>query len=163
MRSPPDRFYTCRAVPRESFSREIRVGAAPPTCWATLTDVQQVADWVAVVDDVREIDRLSNYSAVLADRVGPFSLRADLSIDVTDLVEGEMIAFRAFGEDRQVSSKLAVEATMTLVQSDSGTLVSVDGFYEVTGRVASLGSSWITLKANMILEEFFRAAERELS
>ena len=90
-------------------------------------------------------------------------MRADLDIEVISLVEGEMISFRAAGEDRQVSSKLAVEATMRLTQSDPGTLVSVDGYYQVTGRVASLGSSWITLKANMILEEFFEAARRELT
>ena len=128
-----------------------------------MTDVERVSAWVAVVDNVLEIGRLSNYTALLADRVGPFSMRADLTIDVTDLVEGEMISFRATGEDRQVSSKLAVEATMKLAQSDSGTLVSVDGYYQVTGRIASIGSSWITLKANMILEEFFEAAKRELT
>jgi carbon monoxide dehydrogenase subunit G len=150
-------------MPRESFSRELQVAAARSACWEALTDVERVADWVAVVDDVREIGRLSSYSALLADRVGPFSMRADLDIEVISLVEGEMISFRAAGEDRQVSSKLAVEATMRLAQSDSGTLVSVDGYYQVTGRVASLGSSWITLKATMILEEFFQAVGRELT
>jgi carbon monoxide dehydrogenase subunit G len=150
-------------VPKESFSRQLEVAASPATCWDVLTNVEQVAGWVGIVEDVREVDRLASYTAVLADRLGPFSLRADLDIEVTDLAEGEAIAFRAAGEDRQVSSQLAVEASMRLAPSESGTLLNVEGFYEVTGRVASMGASWITVKAAMILEEFFAGARRELA
>jgi uncharacterized protein len=93
---------------------------------------------------------------VLVDRLGPFKLRANLDIVVTDVVAGEFVTFKASGEDRQVGSRLTVEATMTIEpREDAGTNVAVLGFYEVTGRVASMGSGSINKKADKILNDFF--------
>jgi carbon monoxide dehydrogenase subunit G len=149
-------------MPRESFERRLGVAASPEQTWATITDVDKVASWVSVVGAVETLELLSRYSAVLADRLGPFSLKADLDVVVTSIDAGRSISFRAEGEDRQVASRIQVEATMALTPDGSGTDVSVSGFYEVGGRVAALGSSTVRSKAGKILDEFFSAAEREL-
>ena len=147
----------------ESFTRHLVVSAPPGRTWATVTDVEQVASWVSVVGTVTEVEHLARYSAVLADRLGPFSLKADLDVRVTELNEGQSISFRAEGEDRQVSSRIQIDASMQLEPSDEGTAVSVSGTYEIGGRVAALGASTVRAKAAKILDEFFSAAERELS
>lgn len=147
----------------ESFERELVVSAPPGRIWETVTDVNRVASWVSVVGAVSEIEHLARYSAVLTDRLGPFALKADLDVEVTELDEGRSISFRAEGEDRQVSSRIQVAASMRIDPTDTGTTVAVSGTYEIGGRVAALGASTVRSKAAKILDEFFSAAERELS
>ena len=97
--------------------------------------------------------------------MGPFRMRADLDIQVGDVVEGRSISLRAEGEDRQVASRIAVDATLSIDGEGGGTgsKVAVQGTYEVTGRIATLGASMIRSKARKLLDEFFSAAERELA
>jgi uncharacterized protein len=149
-------------MPTVDFERSVQVDASPHEVWEKLTTPELVADWVSIVDDVREIERLSRYTAVLTDRLGPFRLSADLEIAVADIEEQKQITFRADGEDRQVASRIQVQATMALAETDNGTDIGVKGRYEVTGRVATLGSSMIRAKGDKILQEFFAAASREL-
>lgn len=149
-------------MPLERFERRLDVSASPETVWETLTDVHRVASWVSVVGSVEEVEHLARYSAVLADRLGPFALKADLDVSVTGLEPGRSIAFLAQGEDRQVSSRIRIDAEMQLRPGAETTAIEVAGSYEVAGRVASLGGSTIRSKATKILDQFFEAAEREL-
>jgi uncharacterized protein len=146
-----------------TFSRELAVSADADTCWAVLTDVPRLVDWVSIVDEAKEIQPLEKYTAVLMDRLGPFKLRADLDITVSEVETGRHIRVRAAGEDRQVSSRIGVDATLTLTsRGDAGTDVRVDGSYEVVGKVATLGAGMIRQKAAKILDEFFDRAAAEL-
>jgi uncharacterized protein len=144
------------------FTRTLHVPADPAACWMVLTDVGRVAGWVSILGAVKELEPLVSYTAVLEDRLGPFRLRADLAVEVTELRQPERITLRARGEDRQVASRIAVDATLRLAPAKTGTTVEVAGRYEVTGRVATLGASTIRPKASKVLDEFFAAAEREL-
>lgn len=148
-------------MPNVDFERSVIVQASPHTVWATVTDVNHVATWVPVVGAVREIKHLSAYTAVLADRLGPFRLSADLDVTVTDVEAHRSIAFSAEGEDRQVASRIRIGATLALTPDGDATKVDVDGFYEVTGRVAALGGSMIRSKGEKILDQFFSALEAE--
>lgn len=128
-----------------------------------LTDVSRIAGWVTVVGEVREIERLQRYEAVLHDELGPFKLNADLDIAVTDLDEGRSIRFTAKGTDRQVSTSISVDACLSLAPGDRGhTAIEVEGRWTVLGTVATMGSGTIRKKADTIMEEFFTAAAKEL-
>ena len=137
--------------------------SSPEEAWKALTDVPRLVSWVSIVEGGEEVLPLSRYTAVLMDRLGPFKLRADLDIMMFDVDPGRSLKVRATGEDRQVGSRLSVEAGLTLEQrADSGTDIVVDGVYEVTGRVAKMGPGTINKKAEKVLDEFFAAAGREL-
>jgi carbon monoxide dehydrogenase subunit G len=142
-------------VPRSEFARRIEVATDPATAWSVLTDVQRLVGWVSVLEDATEIEHLSRYGAVLMDRVGPFRLRADLDIVLTDVREGEHVSVHAEGEDRQVGSRLVVDATLDLERLPVGGVVAIAGSYEVTGKVASMGAGTIRKKADRILDDFF--------
>lgn len=150
-------------MPAVDFGRTIEVAAAPAEAWKVITDVQRVASWVGVVGGVEEVEHLSRYRATLSDRLGPFQLTAQLDVDVTEATEGSLIRFVADGEDDQVASRILVEAELRLAGSGPGTEMQVEGRYEVTGRVATLGASMIKNKGDKILDEFFNAATEELS
>ena len=143
-------------MPKSPFDRELAVTADVKQCWRTLTDVPLLVSWISVMEDAREIAPLERYSAVLMDRLGPFRLRADLDIRLRNVEVGRHVHVAASGEDRQVGSRLVVEADLDLTEEPpAGSRVRVAGSYEVTGRVASMGSATIRKKADKILDEFF--------
>jgi carbon monoxide dehydrogenase subunit G len=150
-------------MPSSDFERSLTVGRSPAECWGVLTDVGLVANWVTVVGEVKEMEHLQTYQAVLADQFGPFRLKADLDITVTELDEGTSISFRAKGEDRQVSTSIVVDGTLALEPQESGTTIHVNGRWNVLGTVATMGSGTIRKKADTIMEEFFTAAAAELN
>src|SRR5690606_22699359 len=134
-----------------SQSLSTRISRA--ACWELLTDVERVAGWVDIIHDVVVHEPLSRYEAVLQDRVGPFSLQADLQVSVTDLVDKERVWFRAEGEDRQVGSRLVIEAGMSLIDQGDSLEVVFQGKYLVEGRVATMGGSMIKHKADRVLTQ----------
>ena len=147
----------------QDFSHELTVTASPELTWTVLTDVDRLASWVGIVHDVTEISQLERYTAVLLDRVGPFKLKADLQVNVKVVTEGQEVEVEASGRDRAVDSRIAVRARLRLSPTDSGgSTIETDGRYEVTGRVASMGSGVIQKKADRVLEDFFSKAALEL-
>jgi carbon monoxide dehydrogenase subunit G len=146
----------------EKFNRTATVAADAATTWSALTDVDRLAAWVGILHQVKEIERLDTYTAVLEDRVGPFKLRADMAVDVRVPEEGVRVEVSASGRDRAVDSKIAIRAALSLSESQGGTTVHLVGDYQVTGRVASMGGGIIRKKADVVLDDFFTSAEREL-
>lgn len=150
-------------MPSENFDRLLSVSSDPETSWAVLTDVARLAGWVSIIEDVQQKSHLESYSAILSDRLGPFKLRADLEVSVSEVDEPHRIRVRAHGEDRQVASRISIDATLTIEPRADGTSgIHVTGVYEVIGRVATLGAGTIRQKATKILDEFTTHAERAL-
>jgi carbon monoxide dehydrogenase subunit G len=149
-------------MPRTEFHRDLAVKSAPADTWDALIDVPRLVGWVSAVEGAVEIAHLSKYTAVLMDRLGPFKLRADLDVSVSDVDPGKSLKVKALGEDRQVGSRLLVIATMQVRPEEHGSTIAVDGVYEVTGKVASMGGGTINKKAQKVLDEFFGAAGDEL-
>lgn len=146
----------------DTFEHRFTAGSADlATMWRSLTDVDKLIAWIDILGDVETIEPLSRYTATLEDTVGPFELRADLDIRVTDLAEGRSIRFRAEGEDRQVGSRLVVEAGMDLEEGDGGIAVVFSGTYSVEGRIATMGGPLIKHKANTLLRDFVDRLDAE--
>jgi carbon monoxide dehydrogenase subunit G len=145
----------------QDFSRTIQLSATPAAVWDAMLDVRRVASWLSIVRDVRDVDPPRRYTAFLEDRLGPFAMRADLDVTVeTD--PGRRMHVAAAGEDRQVASRIAATIDLTLEPRGAGTAVTVTGRYEITGRIATLGSGAIRKKGDKVLEEFFTNLVREL-
>jgi uncharacterized protein len=149
-------------MPSASFDREVRLTTEPKVVWDTITDVTRLVNWVSILSDAEELEHLKRYRATLADRLGPFKLKSDLDIVVPSVQENHSMRVTAEGEDRQVSSRISVDAEVVLTEVDGGSLLHVEGNYEVAGRVATLGASMINKKAQKILDEFFGRVEAEL-
>jgi carbon monoxide dehydrogenase subunit G len=142
-------------MPKESFSRSVGVTASADEAWRTITDVATLVGWVSLLHEATTISVLDHYTAVLTDKLGPFSLKADLDIHVKEYDAPSFITVRAEGEDRQMRSRIVVEARVNLKQSEAGLALDVNGTYELSGRVATLGAAAIRTKAAKIQDEFF--------
>lgn len=147
---------------KQDFEETFELAAPPAAVWATVSDIPTVLSWISIVESVEELEADRRYLVVLADRLGPFKLRADVTVAVTEREHGRSIRARGDGEDRQIGSRLIVEVAMTLAERDGATSLRVGGSYEVTGRPASLGAGSIRKKASTILSEFFASAERDV-
>ncbi|MEA2660987.1 MAG: uncharacterized protein QOH08_559 [Chloroflexota bacterium] len=145
----------------QDFTRTIELVAAPAAVWDAMLDVRRVASWLSIVRDVRDIDPPRRYAAMLEDRLGPFAMRADLDVTVEADATGRMHVAAA-GEDRQVASRISATIDLRCEPHGSGTALAVSGRYEITGRIATLGSGAIRKKGDKILEEFFANLGREL-
>lgn len=138
----------------QDFARTIVLPASSEDVWAALNDVRRVASWLSIVRDVKDVDPPRRYSAVLEDRLGPFAMRADLEVHVDADPVARRMRVAASGEDRQVASRIAATVDLAVESGDAGTAVSVSGRYEITGRIATLGSGPIRKKGDKVLEEF---------
>jgi len=146
---------------RQDFHETLTVAQPSEAVWAVVSQIPTVLSWISIVEQVEETapDR---YRVVLADRLGPFKLRADLEVGVTERVEPLSIRAHGDGEDRQIGSRLIVDVALELAQLAEGTQLDVSGSYEVTGRPAALGAGSIRKKAATILAQFFAAADASL-
>jgi carbon monoxide dehydrogenase subunit G len=145
----------------QDFNRTIELTATPAAVWEAMLDVRRVASWLSIVRDVRDVDPPRRYAALLEDRLGPFAMRADL--DVT--VEGDFdhrMHVTAAGEDRQVASRISATLDLLVVPQGDGSDIVVNGRYEITGRIATLGAGAIRKKGEKVLEDFFANVTREL-
>ena len=80
--------------------------------------------------------------------MGPFALRANLGIKVVTMDEPNEVAVQARGEDRQVRSRIMINAAVQPIEEGPElTRIRLSGFYKITGRVATLGTRAIRSKA----------------
>ena len=105
---------------------------------------------------------MRKYTTVLEDRVGPFAMRADLSIDVIANPGAKMLKVSGSGEDRQIASRISAMLDISVVPQDAKSDVVVKGRYEITGRIATLGAGAIRKKGDKVLEDFFSNLARQL-
>jgi uncharacterized protein len=147
----------------QSFERRIELSASSQDVWTTVTDVERLVSWISILHSVKELEPLSSYTATLEDRLGPFRLRADLEVRVSDAMALRTMTVQAEGEDRQVGSRIAVVGTLTLSEEENATALALHGEFEVTGKAAALGASSIRKKANAILDDFCGRATAELN
>ena len=155
---------------REAADREFVVEAPRDEVWPRLLDVEAVASWLPIMHSVTEVSSGrsgidgSSFQAAFEDKVGPFSLRADLHIEVAGVRESEEVSIRARGEDRQIRSRIMIDAACTLADEGPGcTRVRLSGTYEITGRVATLGAGVIRSRANKLIDTFCTNATTGLS
>ena len=146
----------------QEFHETIQFDAPRDAVWTIVSDIPTVLSWISIVEAVEEIEPGERFGVVLADKLGPFKLRADVNVVVGERVPGSSIRARGDGEDRQIGSRLIIEVALALEERDGATQLDLSGSYEVTGRPASLGAGAIRKKASNILAEFFASAERSL-
>ncbi len=144
----------------QDIARSVLLASPRARVWAALLDFHRVASWLSIVGEVRELEPLRRYSAVLEDRVGPFALRADL--DVAVRAEEPRLHLAASGEDRQVASRITATVELAVSEEDGTTRVAVSGGYDITGRIATLGAGAIRKKGEHVLDEFVERLTKEL-
>jgi carbon monoxide dehydrogenase subunit G len=142
--------------------REIRVAAPPDRVWDFLWDVPQLASCVPGASDVRTVEAGKRYTAVVAEKVGPFKVRFPLDIEVLEVQPPGRLRARAGGRDAAMDGLVKVELDVALAPADGGTTLRLAADVAVLGKLGTLGHSVIVRKSGEIVDHFASALRARL-
>jgi carbon monoxide dehydrogenase subunit G len=141
---------------QDTFVREMTVrDALAQDVWPLLRDVELLASCSSAVENEQETTPGTAWTVDLIRKVGRFRLAAPLTVAIVGEEEGRALRIQARGTDRKIGTRLDVEASMELeTVGDTGVRLTLQGGYEVTGRIASLGSGIVRRHATELIDEF---------
>ncbi|HET9261309.1 MAG TPA: SRPBCC family protein [Acidimicrobiia bacterium] len=140
---------------RESFVRTARVEASPARVWEVLHDTNLLSSLSSHLGAVRVVEPGRAWEVSLKDRVGVLTLSAPMQVEILEETDEATISVRAFGQDRGPGTRLIVEATIRLDQTDAGTELNMSGWFELIGKVAMLGAGVARRQAGKMIDEFW--------
>jgi carbon monoxide dehydrogenase subunit G len=112
---------------------------------------------------VQEIEPNSRYQAMVCDKVGPFTLRVPLTVEVLEATAPARLRAWAQGRDAAVQSLVKVDLTLMLVEtSTQATTLQVGADVTVLGKLGTLGHSVIVRRGEAIVAQFASAIQAAL-
>lgn len=141
---------------RGSFERRTQVAASPADVWATLHDVDLLASYSSHLGPVTTVEPERVWRTTLQDRVGPLKLSAPMEVELVAETAMVEVSIRGSGQDRGPGTRLVVEASVLLDQTNGATHLSLKGWYDLSGRAASLGAAVVRRQAERMIDEFWR-------
>ena len=142
--------------------REVTIAAPRETVWDFLWDVPRLAGCIPGARDVRTIEERKTYTAVVADKVGPFKVQFPLTIEVVAVQAPERLRVRANGRDTAVDGLVKVDLDVTVTPTETGTALKVAADISVLGKLGTLGHSVIVRKGTDIVDRFAQAVRAQL-
>jgi carbon monoxide dehydrogenase subunit G len=146
------------------FDIQVTVQVPRQILWDFLWDVSRLTACVPGCEAVQEIEPGTRYQAVIRDKVGPFTLRVPLAIEVLEATAPARLRARAQGRDAAVQSLVKVESTLVLVETSAQTTtLQVCADVTVLGKLGTLGHSVIVRRGEAIVAQFARAIQAALA
>ena len=99
---------------------------------------------------------------MVRDKVGPFTLRVPLAVEVLEATAPERLRARAQGRDAAVQSLVKVELTLVLVETSAQTTLQLTADVTVLGKLGTLGHSVIVRRGEAIVGQFASAIQAAL-
>lgn len=140
---------------RGTFERSTWTTAAPADAWAKLHDVDRLAAYSSHLGPVTIVEPDRRWKTSLRDRVGPFKLSAPMDVEIVEEKPMVQVSIRASGQDRGPGTRLVVEASVRIDQTSGETQLTLEGWYDLKGRVASLGGAVAKRQAETMIDEFW--------
>jgi len=142
--------------------REVTIAASREAVWNFLWDVPRLAACIPGAKDVQTVEERRRYTAVVAEKVGPFKVQFPLTIEVVEVQAGERLRARANGRDAAVDGLVKVDLDVTVTPADTGTTLKVAADISVLGKLGTLGHSVIVRKGTDIVDRFAEAVRAQL-
>lgn len=145
------------------FQQEFTVPVPTHRVWDFLWDVQRVAACIPGCREARVIEPHKRYEAIIAERIGPFKVTFPLQIEVLEADAPRRLRAAATGKDNALGTSLKM--VMDLQLADAGadaTTLALHMDVTVLGKLAALGHSMITRKADEVTTKFAEALRKAL-
>jgi carbon monoxide dehydrogenase subunit G len=141
------------------LTEELPVDASLGDVWRLLRDTPRLTGLLPGVESVRPLDEqgVEAYSAKVSDRVGPFRIKLDLEVRVTESVERSLLRARIKGADSAGLNRVtgSLEIALALL-APSGTQMHFEASIEVLGKLAALGAAPLRRRTTESFAEFAR-------
>ena len=141
---------------------ELMIAAPPEKVWAHLWDLESVVRSLPGCRDVRMVVPHERYTAVAAQRIGPFNLEIPLEIEVLEVEPMCRLKAQASGREPQTGSSLRVVFEFRLSGTPSGSRLTIVSDTEVQGAMGALAQGLIEQKAGGAMTQFAEAIRRDL-
>src|SRR6266446_3310722 len=142
------------------FETQVVVHVPRQSVWDFLWDMPRLTAYVPGCEEVQEIVSNTRYQAVVRDKVGPFTLRVPLAVEVLEAIAPVRLRARAQGRDAAVQSLVKVELTLVLVEtSPQTTTLQVGADVTVLGKLGTLGHGVIVRRGEAIVTQFASALQ----
>lgn len=146
-----------------NFSIDAVLPAEAAKIWLVFFDMGRIAALIPGCENVVETSPLTDYTAVMKQKIGPFKLEVPTQIKVEEREEPRRVRVRASGRDKFTGTTLDVLLSVVLdAQPDGGTRMAVDASMQVAGRLATLGYPVVKKKSEELFAEFERRLRAEL-
>ncbi len=142
--------------------KEARVAASQQVAWSLLRDMPRLSRCIPKVTDVEAVERDKRYTAVVADKLGPFGLRVPIQIDIQSVEEPRRIVAELSGNDSRGQARVKGSLEAIAEPDGGGTAMRFSVRMEVLGRLAALGAAPMRRRADEIFNEFVERVRAEL-
>lgn len=139
--------------------------ASQQAAWALLRDVPRLGGCIPKVTDLATVEADRRYTAVVADKLGPFGLSVPVQIDIESIEAPRRILAHLSGNDSKGAAR--VRGTLEAIAEstaggDTATTLQFTMKLEVLGRLAALGAAPMRRRADDIFSEFVKRVRTEL-
>jgi uncharacterized protein len=135
--------------------------ATPPKVWATLMDMDALAN---IVPGISRLEKTGDHTfkSILDIKMGLVSGSFTGNLQLDDLQEPNSFTLKAQQNSRIGNANAAVKINLTPV-GDGDTEIVFDGDVKMSGLLASLGQRVMGGVANTLTKQFFSNLEKELA
>src|SRR5215831_7012975 len=145
------------------FATQVVVHVPRQSVWDFLWDVPRLTACVPGCEAVQVIAPNTRYQAVVRDKVGPFTLRVPLAVEVLEATAPAQLRARAQGRDAAVQTQVKVELTLVLVETSAQmTTLQMSADVTVLGKLGTLGHGVIVRRGEAIVTQFASALQAAL-
>ena len=137
-----------------TMTGEVQLAAAREVVWAKLNDAEVLK---ACIPGCEELNKTSDteFQAVATQKIGPVKARFRGKVQLTDLDPPN--GYKILGEgEGGVAGFAKGGATVSLADTDGGTLLTYNVEAHIGGKLAQLGQRLINGAAKKVADEFFK-------
>ena len=145
------------------LEQRIEVKAGPEEVWAFLWEVERLARCLPGCEEVRETEPQKSYEVVVAQRVGQFKARFNMTVSVVGMETQRSIRLHSEGQEKKLGASTRAELEVKLEPMPSGgTALEIGADIQVVGKIAAFGQPIIRRKAKQVMDGFGQALVAEL-
>ena len=126
--------------------------------WTFLWDIEAVAKCIPGCEDVTEQEPGVSYRARVRRSVGPFLIRFELTIAVTETVPLQRLQALVSGEDKRLRSSVEQKIEISLDEISQGQCqIQITTDFRLTGMLAALGEGLLAAQVREELDTFVKS------
>jgi carbon monoxide dehydrogenase subunit G len=147
-----------------TFTQSCTITASREVVWDFLMDVQNIAQCLPGVEDVRQVDP-ETYDGTLRIKMGPIALalQGTICVEATDRAQWHG-AMRAEAKDRKLGGGVRARLGMDLLEKGSSeTEMRVTLEAHVLGKIGEFGQPVMRKRADAMLQDFARQVSERLA
>ena len=139
-----------------AITKSVALPATVEAVWDVVHDPVQVAGCLPNITEFHAADAPGRYTALLVERLGPFSVRVALTVEVTEDATARRMVATIAGADKGGAARVRGDVRATVTPDGDGAALEVTSDVEVLGRMAALGAVPMRRRADQVFDQFVR-------